>query len=272
MTRMAYYQKTWRLFYSLIYGGPKVSRQFQFTHGRCKKINGIGMSGGGGEGGGVFRSQKMNYFEDILSNWGLIALSPKYGPHLGIHNNSSQFKNLGKCRRLQYIMCVVFHLTEGKSFYEEKDEKESWGHEEEDFDNRHFVDVEDNVCIKVGRHNDEEQDKLTMDTASSRKTEEEENLENMEKKLKTLEELFSSVPTVLIKRVLSRDDVKGDLNKARQTLQEFQGMENSQDLIKPPTNNQPIAWGAPEELARPENKKGSIEITELHNYQEGESK
>ena len=48
MTRMAYYQKTWRLFYSLIYGGPKVSRQFQFTHGRCKKINGIGMSGGGG--------------------------------------------------------------------------------------------------------------------------------------------------------------------------------------------------------------------------------
>ena len=169
-------------------------------------------------------------------------------------------------------MCVVFHLTEGKRFYEEKDEKESWGHEEEDFDNRHFVDVEDNVCIKVGRHNDEEQDKLTMDTASSRKTEEEENLENMEKKLKTLEELFSSVPTVLIKRVLSRHDVKGDLNKARQTLQEFQGMENSQDLIKPPTNNQPIAWGSPEELARPENKKGSIKITELHNYQEGESK
>ena len=204
-----------------------MSRQFQFTHGRCKKINGIGMSGGGGEGGGVFRSQKMNYFEDILSNWGLIALSPKYGPHLGIHNNSSQFKNLGKCRRLQYIMCVVFYLTEGKSFYEEKDEKESWGHEEEDFDNRHFVDVEDNVCIKVGGHNDEEQDKLTMDTASSRKTEEEENLENMEKKLKTLEELFSSVPTVLIKRVLSRHDVKGDLNKARQTLQEFQGMEKT---------------------------------------------
>ena len=128
--------------------------------------------GEGGGGGGVFRSQKMNYFEEILSNWGLIALSPKYGPHLGIHNNSSQFKNLGKCRRLQYIMCVVFHLTEGKSFYEEKDEKESWGHEEEDFDNRHFVDVEDNVCIKVGRHNDEEQDKLRMDTASSRKTEE----------------------------------------------------------------------------------------------------
>ena len=46
MTKMAYYQKTWRLFYSLIYGGPKVSRQFQFTHGRYKKINGIGMSEG----------------------------------------------------------------------------------------------------------------------------------------------------------------------------------------------------------------------------------
>ena len=59
MTRMAYYQKTWRLFYSLIYGGPKVSRQFQFTHGRCKKINGISMSGGGGEGGeGYFGRKK----------------------------------------------------------------------------------------------------------------------------------------------------------------------------------------------------------------------
>ena len=63
-----------------------------------------------------------------------MPLSPKYGLHLGIYNNSSQFKNLGKCRRLQYIMCIVFHLTEGKSSYEEKDEKESLGHEEEDFE------------------------------------------------------------------------------------------------------------------------------------------
>ena len=119
-------------------------------------------------------------------------------------------------------MCNVFHLTEGKSFYEEKDEKESGVHEEEDFDNRHFVDVEDNVCAKVrSRRNDGEEDNFTMDTASSSKTEEEENLENMERKLKKLEELFSSVPTVLIKRVLCRDDVKGDFNKARQTLQEF---------------------------------------------------
>ena len=65
-------------------------------------------------GGGGISVAKIHYFEHILSNWGLIALSPKYGPHLGIHNNSSQFKNLGKCRRLQYIMCIVFHLTEGK--------------------------------------------------------------------------------------------------------------------------------------------------------------
>ena len=93
----------------------------------------------------------------------------------------------------------MFFTLQKASFYEEKDEKESWGHEEEDFNNRHFVDVEDKVCVKVGRHNDEEQDKFTMDRASSWKTEEEENLEKMEKKLKTLEELFSSVPTVLIK-------------------------------------------------------------------------
>ena len=75
----------------------------------------------------------------------------------------------------------MFFTLQKASFYEEKDEKESWGHEEEDFNNRHFVDVEDKVCVKVGRHNDEEQDKFTMDRASSWKTEEEENLEKMEK-------------------------------------------------------------------------------------------
>ena len=170
-------------------------------------------------------------------------------------------------------MCNVFHLTEGKSFYEEKDDKESWVHEEEDFDNRHFVDVEGNVCAKVrSRRNDGEEDNFTMETASSSKTEEEENLENMERKLKKLEELFSSVPTVLIKRVLCRDDVEGDFNKARQTLQEFQGMGNSQDFIKLPANNGPIARRAPDNFARSENKKGKIEITESQNYQESRRK
>ena len=94
-----------------------------------------------------------------------------------------------------------------------------------------------------------------MNTASSRKTEEEENLENMDKKLKTLEELFSSVPTVLIKRVLSLDDVKGDFNKARQTLQEFQGIGNSQDFTKLPANNRLIAWGAPDNFLGQKTRK-----------------
>ena len=77
-------------------------------------------------------------------------------------------------------MCNVFHLTEGKRFYEEKDKKESGVHEEEDFDNRHFVNVEDNACAKVrSRRNDGKEDNFTMDTASSSKTKEEENLENM---------------------------------------------------------------------------------------------
>ena len=170
-------------------------------------------------------------------------------------------------------MCNVFHVTEGKSFYDEKNEKDSGVHEEEDFGNRHFVDVEDNVCVKArSRRNDGEENNFTMDTASSSKTEEEENLENMEKKLKKLEELFSSVPTVLIKRVLCRDDVKGDFNKARQTLQEFQGMGNSQDFIKLPANNGPIARGAPDNFARSENKKGRIEMTESQNNQESRRK
>ena len=170
-------------------------------------------------------------------------------------------------------MCNVFHLTEGKSFYEEKDEKESGVHEEENFDNRHFVNVEDNVCAKVrSRRNDGEEDNFTMDTASSSKTKEEENLENMERKLKKLEELFSSVPTVLIKRVLCRDDVKGDFNKAKQTLQEFQGMGNSQDFIKLPANYRPIARRAPDNFARSENKKGRIEMIESQNNQESRRK
>lgn len=56
--------------------------------------------------------------------------------------------------------------------------------------------------------------------------------EKLEKALNKLEEVFSLLPRLLIRRILSRDDVKGDLEKASQRLQEFQGMENPKDLFK----------------------------------------
>ena len=48
------------------------------------------------------------------------------------------------------------------------------------------------------------------------------------------------MPPVLIKRVLRRDDVKGNLERARQNLQEFQDMENPADVFKSPAERRPL--------------------------------
>ena len=56
--------------------------------------------------------------------------------------------------------------------------------------------------------------------------------EKLEEALNKLEEVFCFLPRLLIRRILSRDDVKGDLEKASQRLQEFQGMENPKELFK----------------------------------------
>ena len=56
--------------------------------------------------------------------------------------------------------------------------------------------------------------------------------DELEEKLKKLEEVFGCLPRVLIKRILCGDDVKGNLEIASQRLQEFQDMENPQDLFK----------------------------------------
>ncbi|XP_073250347.1 uncharacterized protein [Porites lutea] len=107
---------------------------------------------------------------------------------------------------------------EDENSYEEDEEEETGSGDEEDFDIRDFVVADE------GRGNEdeeEEEEEEEEDTASSRKTEEEDP-EKLEEKLKTLEDVFSCVPRVLIKRVLCRDDVNGDLNLASQRLQEFQ--------------------------------------------------
>ena len=69
---------------------------------------------------------------------------------------------------------------------------------------------------------------------------EEEDPGEFERKSKQLEEEFSCLPPVLIKRVLRRDDVKGNLERARQNLQEFQDMENPDDVFKSPAERRPL--------------------------------
>ena len=69
---------------------------------------------------------------------------------------------------------------------------------------------------------------------------EEEDPREFERKSKQLKELFSCLPLVLIKRVLRRDDVKGNLERARQKLQEFQDIKNPADVFKNPAERRPL--------------------------------
>ena len=68
---------------------------------------------------------------------------------------------------------------------------------------------------------------------------EDEDLDELERKSKKLEEVFSCLSPVLIKRILRRDDVKGNSEKASKKLQEFQNMENPSGLLKNPAAARP---------------------------------
>lgn len=72
----------------------------------------------------------------------------------------------------------------------------------------------------------------------------------MEEKLKKLEEFFSCLPPVLIRRVLNRDDVKGNVEIASQRLQEFQDMENPLDIFKNPPTAKPLTGTVKETSSR----------------------
>ena len=51
-------------------------------------------------------------------------------------------------------------------------------------------------------------------------------IQEFEEKVKKLQEEFSSMPTVILKKTLWDDDVNGDLVKARQRLQESKQIDN----------------------------------------------
>ena len=128
--------------------------------------------------------------------------------------------------------CLYF--TDVVSAYEDKRD----GHfedKEENFDVSQFVDKEcdENIDDKDGKEN------RFTGKASNASSDYEMDSEQLEETLNKLEEVFCFFPRQLIRRVLFRGDVKGDLEKASQVLQQFQGMEDPQDFFKKTPNSNP---------------------------------
>ena len=65
------------------------------------------------------------------------------------------------------------------------------------------------------------------------------NIQEFKEKVKKLQEEFSSMPNVLLKKTLGDDDVNGDLAKARQLLQESKQISNIFLKRTNPMANQP---------------------------------
>ena len=97
-------------------------------------------------------------------------------------------------------------------------------------------------------------------SSATRKNIKDEDPEEMEEKIKKLEEIFSCLPPVLIRRVLNRDDVNGNVGIASQRLQEFQDMENPSDIFKNPEEAKPLSGPGEETRSRgadqPKNFRG----------------
>lgn len=96
-----------------------------------------------------------------------------------------------------------------------------------------------------------------MDTASSRKMEDEKKEPvKLEEKLDRLEKEFV-LPRVYIKTVLCRSDIEGDLNKARQQLKKFKKTENPPIFQGSPQrseNNRKGRLNPPNTLPKPKNR------------------
>ena len=129
---------------------------------------------------------------------------------------------------------------------EEEEEEEEDPVEEVYFDVTRFIDSENDTVDYTGAENDDNgvtagEGAGELSYAGSKSAQEDEDPEEMDKKIKQLEEIFSCLPPVLIRRILRRDDVNGDIGKASQRLQEFQDMENPLDIFKTPVTAKPPA-------------------------------
>ena len=142
---------------------------------------------------------------------------------------------------------LTFSFTDDDDDYEEEEEgNEDLG----SFNVSDFVDKEDGGVSETVEENIDKELGFSFAVNKNEKEEqeeEEEDPEEFERKSKQLQEIFSCLPPVLIKRILRRDDVKGNIEKASTKLQEFQDMENPADLFKNPAEGKPL-------ITKPEGK------------------
>ena len=142
---------------------------------------------------------------------------------------------------------LTFSFTDDDDDYEEEEE----GNEDLGFFNvSDFVDKEDGGVSETVEENIDKELGFSFavnKNEQEEQEEEEEDPEEFERKSKQLQEIFSCLPPVLIKRILHRDDVKGNIEKASTKLQEFQDMENPADLFKNPAEGKPL-------ITKPEGK------------------
>ena len=134
-----------------------------------------------------------------------------------------------------------FLFTENESEEEEEENKEEDDEDQEEEEDAFVISDfinEDGTFDNTGEKIDDSA--FTAFASPARKNvQDEEDPEELEEKSKKLEEVFSCLPPVLIKRILRRDDVRGDIDKASQRLQEFQDMENPLDIFKNPVPAKP---------------------------------
>lgn len=111
-----------------------------------------------------------------------------------------------------------------------------------------------------------------MDTASPRKMEDEKKEPvKLEEKLNWLEKELYNLPRVLIRTVLCRSDIEGDLNKAMQQLKEFKETENPPIFQGSPQrseNNRKGRLNPPNTLPKPKNRGN---IGQSNNFLEKEN-
>lgn len=135
--------------------------------------------------------------------------------------------------------CCCFFFAEDQNGYE-KEGNEYFEEEDGNFDVSNFIDPEEGE----GKDKDGFPDERA--TASRKVEEDEIDPDELEETVNKLEEVFSCLPRVLIQRILCRDDVKGNIEIASQRLQEFQNMDDPQDMFKSPMRSKsPVAQQHP---------------------------
>ena len=160
---------------------------------------------------------------------------------------------------------LTFSFTDDDDYEEEEEEEEEEeGNKDLGFLNvSDFVDKEDDGVRETVVENIDRElgfSSAVNKNEKEKQEEEEEDPEEFERKSKQLQEAFSSLPSVLIKRILRRDDVKGNIEKASTRLQEFQDMENPAALFKNPTEERPLTTKPEGKFERKPRKQNQTQV------------